>query len=691
MEHHMHALITPPPPALAARLAAKAVTCLALLVMVLAGNLARAQDDPPGRVGRVADLNGEVLWWDGEAGQWTPAQRNRPLTQGDRLSTAADGRAEVRIGSTVLRLSNDTELEVLRLDDERMAFQLHSGNLALRVRSREVADEIELVTDEARLLPQRAGLYRLDRLDDTTWAGAWRGSLRVVDERGQLIGERQRLQLELNQRGSHSELQQTWSAMPDDGFTAWVMAEDNREERFASSTYVSPEMTGAEDLDRYGRWEQHPEFGAVWLPQDVREDWAPYRYGHWASVAPWGWTWIDDAPWGFAPFHYGRWVSWHGRWGWVPGAYVARPVYAPALVAWVGGGGLGVSVRIGGPTVGWVPLAPREVYRPHYRTSPVYLDRVNPTPSYRWRHPPSQVPTGPVMYGNQGVPNGVTVVPRDVLTRHQPVARGRVPAPREGMNAPLPALQPPTPPQAGPVRRPPPGRPFARERGPALQPVPGDAQSWPRREPDRPSPVAPAARDERPAARPEGGAQERGQDRRQDPRGNAREDRRQDPRAYPREDRRNDRQDERRDETRDERRPGPQDRGDRGGAAVESRRPATPATSAVPAAPPAPVQPSPPRHGQRPAPVPAPTSVPQPTVAPPAAAQPAPPRHGQRPLPAPAPAPAPAAAPAPAPAAAPGPALEARPAAPPGRVQIPERERPRERERGSERDRQSER
>ncbi len=41
--------------------------------------------------------------------------------------------------------------------------------------------------------------------------------------------------------------------------------------------------------------------GTVWYPQSVPTNWAPYRDGHWAYVAPWGWTWIDDAPWGFNP------------------------------------------------------------------------------------------------------------------------------------------------------------------------------------------------------------------------------------------------------------------------------------------------------------------------------------------------------------------------------------------------------
>ena len=95
-------------------------------------------------------------------------------------------------------------------------------------------------------------------------------------------------------------------------------------------------MTGAEDLDRYGHWESHPEYGPIWTPPPWCPGWAPYRYGHWAWIGPWGWTWVDDAPWGFAPFHYGRWVMVGGRWCWAPGRYVARPVYAPALVAWIG-------------------------------------------------------------------------------------------------------------------------------------------------------------------------------------------------------------------------------------------------------------------------------------------------------------------------------------------------------------------
>ncbi len=514
------------------------LTALCLAVGLSAAS-AWAQDDPPGRVGRVVDAQGGVSWYDHEEGQWAPTSRNRPLTTGDRLSTAPNGRAELRVGSTVLRLAANTELEVLRLDDERMRFQLHSGTVAVRVRSRDIADELELVTAEARLQPLRAGHYRLDRTDDTTQVGAWRGTLRVEDARGLLVDSGQRLELwreggerrdrrnERDPRESRDpqlaptgELRTSWQRLPDDAFSAWAQREDQQDERSASSRYVSPEMTGAEDLDRHGRWEQHPDHGPMWVPFEVTAGWAPYRSGRWAWVRPWGWTWVDEARWGFAPFHYGRWVSWRGRWGWCPGGYVARPVFAPALVAWVGGPRVSVGISVGMPGVAWVPLAPREAYVPYYRHSPVYIDRVNVNPVFNRggehgrgrdhsndpnrdqnRDPgaPRPVPTGPVMYSNQGVPGAVTVVPQDVLVRRAPGAAGGAP-----VASPVAA---PVAPNGTPwVAVAPPGREVFREPSRELSQERGQDRG---RDPsrDRPTVTAPAVQSPAPVLAVPGGAE----------------------------------------------------------------------------------------------------------------------------------------------------------------------------------------
>jgi hypothetical protein len=454
---------------------------------LIAGLPAWGQDDPPGRVGRIGEIQGKVSLFDGEARQWVPALLNRPLTGGDRIVTEPGSRAVLQVGSTTLRLAGGSELEVLRLDDERIAVQLNGGSLALRVRLREVADEIDVVTAETRLQPLRSGHFRIDRSDETTFAASWRGELRVQDDGERFTIEAGR-RAELWREGpSRSSLRRRWTSVPDDDFADWVAREDRRDESLASSPYVSPEMTGAEDLGRYGRWEQHPEYGALWWPLAVQVGWAPYRYGHWAYIRPWGWTWVDDAPWGFAPFHYGRWVSLGGRWAWSPGVYVPRPVYAPALVAWVGGPQFSVSVSVGGPllpAVGWVPLAPREVFVPYYRGSPRYVDRVNPHPPGRPR-PPVQVPTGPVMYGNQGVPGAVTVVPRDVLVQRQPVGRAvielRDPVRRALPVAPAAPVSPV--PRAATAPTPVPGGAL-----PAPVPQPG-TPAWPR--PTRPAPPEP--------------------------------------------------------------------------------------------------------------------------------------------------------------------------------------------------------
>ena len=348
------------------------LTGLLVALLACAGPVAWAQQDPPGRVGRLAAVQGQVYGFDRAAEVWSQAEPNSPLTSGDRISTGPTGRAELQVGSTTLRLHSRTELEVLRLDDSRMVFELKRGSLALRVRSSKMAGELEIFTAEASLQPLRAGHYRIDRpanadggYGNRTLASSWLGDLRVADEFGFTIptGE----QAELTRAGS--ELRHSWGNPATDVFAERVLredgADDRREEsRLASQNFVSPEMTGAADLDRHGRWNRHPDWGPVWFPFQVSAGWAPYKLGRWTWVRPWGWTWVDNAPWGFAPFHYGRWVQWHGRWGWAPGSYTARPIYSPGLVVWSG------SVHYGGrygPGVGWAPLSPREAYVPRYR------------------------------------------------------------------------------------------------------------------------------------------------------------------------------------------------------------------------------------------------------------------------------------------------------------------------------------
>jgi len=375
--------------------------------------------DPPGRVGRLSDLTGQVWLFSPDAGEWVTADRNRPLTTGDRLSTDASGRAEVRIGSTTLRLAAGTEVEVLRLDDDHIGLQLHSGSAAVRLRQREAADEFELTTPEGRFRTERTGRYRFDRNDATSHVTVYSGQAHYEGAGSALtVVSGQRAEFWVDARNA---AQYSITEPQRDAFSSWNSDRDRSDDRSASSRYVSPEMTGI--------WEQNTEYGALWTPRTVAPGWAPYAAGHWAFVRPWGWTWVDDAPWGFAPFHYGRWVWYRNAWGWAPGTYVAQPVYAPALVGWVGGPQVSVSISIGSPapTVGWFPLAPREVYVPSYPVSPRYVQNVNVTHVTNITNITTiinnpQAAVGRIDYSNRKFPHAVTVVPQSVLTARQPVA-----------------------------------------------------------------------------------------------------------------------------------------------------------------------------------------------------------------------------------------------------------------------------
>ena len=240
---------------------------------------------------------------------------------------------------------------------------------------------------------------------------------------------------------------------PDDDFDGWCNERDLREEHSAARRYVSDDVIGYQDLDDYGGWRPVPEYGTVWFPHVSVVGWAPYRYGHWVWISPWGWTWVDDAPWGFAPFHYGRWVNYGGAWGWVPCpprvvavAYV-RPVYAPALVAWVGGphfaAGIGFGGGVGvGVNVGWFPLGPREVFVPSYHVSRAYINNVNVSNTtvnqtvinnyYNNTVVNKNVSVNNVTYMNQNVHGAVTATTAQNFTSAQPVGRNMVQRERKG-------------------------------------------------------------------------------------------------------------------------------------------------------------------------------------------------------------------------------------------------------------------
>jgi hypothetical protein len=420
---------------------------------------AAAHADPSGRVAYLSDSRGDVSYSPAGEDDWLQVERNRPVIRGDRVWTDAGARAELQVGGAVLRLGSNTSLRLLELNDGIAHIEMTEGTLYLRIRRLYAGQTYEVATPNMVFTFRRAGRYRIDvdaSSDDGTYddSGSSGGETHVVvwEGAGEVQGEDERFPLRAGDaiRFYSDDLRDydDEALPPRDAIDRYCLERDRRLDRSLARRYVNDDMVGYSELDTYGDWRAVREYGSVWFPRRVDVGWAPYRDGNWVWQEPWGWTWIDAAPWGFAPSHYGRWVHVSDRWGWVPGPRNLRPVYAPALVAFIGGGGWSLSVAVGSRSpVGWFPLAPREVYVPSYRVSRDYFNRVNVhntvvnTTSitniynnYNGNYASGDINIGRAAYRNRQVPGAVTAVTSDVFTNAQPVRRAAIRLDRNALN-----------------------------------------------------------------------------------------------------------------------------------------------------------------------------------------------------------------------------------------------------------------
>jgi hypothetical protein len=347
--------------------------------------------DPPALAGRLSDLTGTVSYHPSGADQWSPASQNFPVTSGNAYWTEPQASATIEIGDDVLTMDGGTELDVTTLDQTQFVASLPQGAIFLGLRDLPDGQSLTITTPRGAVQITQPGQYEIVAGDTnnptsvTVVAGAAHVTATGVD-----------LTVAAQQTGAITgadTFQGGVAAMQQDQFLQAQLAKFQPPQQSAPPAVAQQVryMTGGQQLAQYGSWSQTQQYGQVWYPRGVSADWAPYRNGHWAYVQPWGWNWVDDEPWGFAPFHYGRWINDGGRWGWIAGdpgvAYDGGyPVYAPALVSFVGVGGdvlagaaigFGVGLLAGGGGVGWFPLGYREPFVPWYHVSDGYFRNVN--------------------------------------------------------------------------------------------------------------------------------------------------------------------------------------------------------------------------------------------------------------------------------------------------------------------------
>ncbi|HXJ82258.1 MAG TPA: DUF6600 domain-containing protein [Candidatus Methylomirabilis sp.] len=301
---------------------------------------------------RMSYVNGEVSFWRQGASDWTPAQLNIPLAPGDVLYTSEGGAVEIQIGrAAFVRAGNDTQIGLDNQENDFLQFRVTGGHAGIDLRQVPPGGTVEIDTPQAAFTIQQAGYYRLDVDQNSTTFSTQRGGAATMTPAGGAaapIAPNQQVVL----TGTDSPTVALGAAPPLNAWDNWNYQRSAYLLRSASQRYVSPAMYGGEELDQNGTWRNAETYGPVWVPSAVPSGWQPYSTGRWVWDPRFGWTWLDDAPWGWAPYHYGRWVFVGNYWAWAPGPVVVRPVYAPALVVFLGGPTVGVGVR----PLCWAPL-----------------------------------------------------------------------------------------------------------------------------------------------------------------------------------------------------------------------------------------------------------------------------------------------------------------------------------------------
>jgi hypothetical protein len=335
---------------------------VAVLMLALAasgpGSIPAADPPAPEQAGevtptRVSYLYGEVSFWRPGAQEWAEAKANTPLAPGDVLYTGPDGNAELQVGPRAfVRAGNGTQLGLDNEEPDFTQFRVTAGHAAFDVRDIPAGHTVEIDTPNAAFTIERKGYYHVDLSEDTTTFRAHRGgSATVTPAAGAAATVAANQQIVI--AGVETPSVETSAAPPLTQWDRWNYQRTAYLIQPTNAQNVSPAMYGTEELAQHGAWRTEQTYGQVWAPASVPPGWVPYSTGRWIWDPRFGWTWLDAAPWGWAPYHYGRWVFVRGYWGWAPGPVVVRPVYAPALVVFLGGP---VGVAVAARPVHWAPL-----------------------------------------------------------------------------------------------------------------------------------------------------------------------------------------------------------------------------------------------------------------------------------------------------------------------------------------------
>lgn len=300
------------------------------------------------RVARVSAISGEVKIRRAESDEWERVVLNLPIVEGDEVVTENNSRVELQFTSKKhFRLDENTSIKVVTLADDGIALSVSQGNISTTLTDFNSQDgyfEIDAPKTTVALLA--SGQYRIDAGNsadsEVTVSVGNEGEARVYSATSGFTLRNGRSAKVIITGDRAGDWETGHSSMFGDSFGNWVNGREDTVARLVKNAYYDQyydqDIYGAEDLNENGDWIHTPDYGYVWRPYSSSTssyaDWSPYRYGQWRWIPPYGWTWVNDEPWGWATYHHGRWIWYNNYWHWSPYGYYrnSRSWWRPALV-----------------------------------------------------------------------------------------------------------------------------------------------------------------------------------------------------------------------------------------------------------------------------------------------------------------------------------------------------------------------
>lgn len=314
---------------------------------------------------RFTLVEGDVQIRMADDDDWVPAAVNTPIEEGDTVWSPEGSRTEIQLrDGTYIRLGSRSSLDIVDVGEDDIQFHLRMGLAYVRTGAIgdgeyqfDLAESTVTVSDRARLRFDVAadGGEEISIIAGTAYVEGYGGRTRVRSGEMMTVDD------------SRSEI---LPLRPADGWDKWNRKRDRLlSKRARDARYLPEELAIYEnELSASGEWIVVSDYGRVWRPRvSIGIDWAPFRSGRWIWRGG-DYVWIGLEPWGWAPYHYGRWVvTPRFGWCWVPPVR-GDVFWAPAYVGWV----------TTPSHIGWVPLAPGELYygRGYYGRASVNISTV---------------------------------------------------------------------------------------------------------------------------------------------------------------------------------------------------------------------------------------------------------------------------------------------------------------------------